>query len=388
MRSLNQYKIVSLILLIVSIGFVFHMVETYREQREDIVNWEINTNSNVDRLYAHVFKSAENTLRYNSESMMKLDHDAKTTAFRTNDTDQIRHLFSFYFDNYKEQIPGFDIMQIISPEGKSMYRFHRPDEYGDDLTSFRPTVKSIVKNHQPIAFFEVGVHGMYFRYIHPVFEQGVLLGFIEMGIQPHKLLEKTANILSLKSYIFKKETSENIKTEIDSFTICEACKDSFILKLSEVIDLSQNSEIVESEGKHFLVITKPLSDGTAKMTGKAVFVQDVDFLYTELYKSLVYNILVFVLSSIIIFFLLNTFIKRLLNRTREIQLLVDNTNDAMYLVRLKDGKVMDTNLRASIMLQYTKAQLLQKKVMDFVNPYRALHFHGKITSMNYATNVL
>ena len=44
---------------------------------------------------------------------------------------------------------------------------------------------------------------LHFRYIYPVFDEGILLGFIEMGIQPKKLISKTAEILELKNYILK-----------------------------------------------------------------------------------------------------------------------------------------------------------------------------------------
>ncbi|TLS75347.1 PAS domain-containing protein, partial [Photobacterium damselae subsp. damselae] len=54
------------------------------------------------------------------------------------------------------------------------------------------------------------------------------------------------------------------------------------------------------------------------------------------------------------------------NRAR---FLLDNTNDAVYVIRLSDGVVLDVNKKACETLAYSRIEFLNKKILDFKKPF-------------------
>ena len=159
MKNLSQYKIVFLILAILSLGFISHIIETYHEQKNEILQWSVSTNTNIERLYTHVFENAEDTLDNRIESMMSLNnHKEKIEALSKRDSQLIRQYFNQDYLQLKQQIAGFDIMEIISHDGFSLYRFHNPGEYGDNLSTSRPVIAKLLKAPHKTAFFELGRH--------------------------------------------------------------------------------------------------------------------------------------------------------------------------------------------------------------------------------------
>jgi len=70
-------------------------------------------------------------------------------------------------------------IHIHTAELKSFVRSWRPNDYGDDLSSFRDSLHYLHQNRQPFATSEVGRAGLLIRGLAPVFDQGVLIGSIE-----------------------------------------------------------------------------------------------------------------------------------------------------------------------------------------------------------------
>ncbi|MBF0127856.1 MAG: methyl-accepting chemotaxis protein [Magnetococcales bacterium] len=88
-------------------------------------------------------------------------------------------------------VPGFATMtsrhgveqfQFHTPPATSWLRVHKPEKFGDDLSSFRHTVLATNKNQQPTRGLESGVAGLGARGIVPVFHQGRHVGSVEFGM--------------------------------------------------------------------------------------------------------------------------------------------------------------------------------------------------------------
>jgi len=67
------------------------------------------------------------------------------------------------------------------PDNKSFLRLHKPDTYGDDLTSFRETVRTVNATRHAIQGFEQGRYMTGFRTVFPLFHHGVHVGSVELG---------------------------------------------------------------------------------------------------------------------------------------------------------------------------------------------------------------
>ncbi|MEO5377388.1 MAG: methyl-accepting chemotaxis protein [Magnetococcus sp. DMHC-6] len=72
--------------------------------------------------------------------------------------------------------------QFHTPPAISFLRLHKPEKFGDDLSSFRHTVVNTNQTQKPTQGLESGVAGLGARGIVPVFYEGRHLGSVEFGI--------------------------------------------------------------------------------------------------------------------------------------------------------------------------------------------------------------
>lgn len=81
-----------------------------------------------------------------------------------------------------QQRYGVRQFQFHQPPARSFLRLHRPEKYGDDLSTFRFTVIEANDSQQPVLGLESGVAGLGVRGVVPVFDRGNHVGSVEFGM--------------------------------------------------------------------------------------------------------------------------------------------------------------------------------------------------------------
>ncbi|KZZ14010.1 hypothetical protein A3750_15940, partial [Oleiphilus sp. HI0079] len=88
-------------------------------------------------------------------------------------------------------VPAFKVLkndfharqfQFHLPPATSFLRLHKPEKFGDDLSSFRKTVLATNNEKKSIVGLEKGVAGLGVRGISPVFHDGSHIGSVEFGM--------------------------------------------------------------------------------------------------------------------------------------------------------------------------------------------------------------
>lgn len=88
-------------------------------------------------------------------------------------------------------VPAFKVMkkdfharqfQFHTPPATSFLRVHKPQKFGDDLSSFRKTVVATNRTKENVVGLEKGVAGLGVRGISPVFYRGEHIGSVEFGM--------------------------------------------------------------------------------------------------------------------------------------------------------------------------------------------------------------
>ncbi|MCB1779991.1 MAG: methyl-accepting chemotaxis protein, partial [Candidatus Competibacteraceae bacterium] len=77
---------------------------------------------------------------------------------------------------------GVDQFQFHTPPATSLVRFHKPEKFGDDLSTIRPTVVEVNTTGKAVNGLESGVAGLGIRGIAPISLQGQHLGSVEFGM--------------------------------------------------------------------------------------------------------------------------------------------------------------------------------------------------------------
>ncbi len=102
-------------------------------------------------------------------------------ALATGDRQRIHHMLLPAFTELKKNYAVVQL-QYHTPPATSFYRVHKPEKWGDDLSSFRHTVVETNTMLKSIQGLETGVAGLGIRGVVPVFWQGKHYGSVETGM--------------------------------------------------------------------------------------------------------------------------------------------------------------------------------------------------------------
>lgn len=102
-------------------------------------------------------------------------------AFAEKDRDTLASMFVPGFAALKKNY-GARQFQFHEPPATSYLRVHKPQKFGDDLSSFRQTVVETNQRVKPVGGIEKGVAGLGLRGIVPVQHDGRHIGSVEFGM--------------------------------------------------------------------------------------------------------------------------------------------------------------------------------------------------------------
>jgi len=124
-------------------------------------------------------------------------------------------LEEMYSDKYKYLVSkGIYQLHFYDKFGKTIYRFHKPHKYGDDLTLTRPAIAKAIELKKSIIKYEVGKHMDGFRYIYPMFYKNQFVGLVEGGTTVKAFLKSMRTTLDSKyTFIVKKDLLESIMSK-------------------------------------------------------------------------------------------------------------------------------------------------------------------------------
>ena len=138
-------------------------------------------------------------------------------------------------------------------------RFHKPEKFGDDLSSFRATVVKVNESKKEVSGLEVGVADVGEMVVSPVFdESGNHIGSVEYGGNlDSKFIEKYVN----------QQTEEVKKNGLNVSIITKNLKGEFMLTGSNYEkELQKDSEKISRElGKKDYIIKIKKESAKAKL---------------------------------------------------------------------------------------------------------------------------
>jgi len=117
----------------------------------------------------------------NALSSMIANIDSFSAMLATGEREQLAEALVPVFKVMKKEFSARQF-QYHTPPATSFLRLHKPEKFGDDLSSFRKTVVATNESKQNIVGLEKGVAGLGIRGISPVFSAGEHVGSVEFGM--------------------------------------------------------------------------------------------------------------------------------------------------------------------------------------------------------------
>ena len=293
-------------IIVVSFGFFFLAFYSYKNQeiyqykekqyQKIVHSYEMNLEKNLKTHYA---KIAEDFV--NDEVLVAIKNDDRAKLIELVKKDYIRLKSS---DGYLEQF------HFHRKDGTTLLRLHKIDFFDDDIAKKRAMLAKIHNEQQLLAGFELGIHGLSYRVIVPLFYDESYIGAFEIGISPQKVLDVVTYFNQIDGFI---EISNNSLLSTNQTTQYTNLKDSRIIRyLPKAKELTWQQEIQFGE-QHLSVLSVEMKDFVGKPFGKFVFFEDIEEENAK-YDALITNLLwIFFLSIGIAFLVINFGFNRLIS---------------------------------------------------------------------------
>ncbi len=158
---------------------------------------------------------------------------------------------------------GVKQLHFHLPNNRSFLRMHKPEKFGDDLSSTRESIVYVNRTKKPTENFEVGklIHG--FRFVYPLFDESKkYIGTMEVSFSSNILLNNITDkfVMDKHFLVLKSEVDKNIWSEYVGGLYEDSLESSDYMVLKE-----QHSQKYDDEIKDTLSDSVLLDTVTSKM---------------------------------------------------------------------------------------------------------------------------
>ncbi len=236
---------------------------------------------------------------------------------------------------YKEKTDFKNVqIHIHTKDIKSFVRAWMPNKFGDDLSSFRHTIKKVKESKDPLSAIEMGVAGMTLRGVAPVISNDEYIGSVEF-IQSFSSIVKNAKEDLQSSVIFLADQknlnlSANAKDAILAKTtaLSQKKEDTDMRLFDEIknLDLLSKSEVFLTPT--YFVVRHELKAFDGSRAGEvliAVKKASVDKTVDDAQSTMMQQIFLMLIVSALVFILLMVILKKIVTTPlNELQVKTEN----------------------------------------------------------------
>lgn len=347
MRTNIKTKIFGVAFLGVIFITLFNSFLDYRSFKKEL---GLSTSKTFHQAEKSLNNVLESTFKDLSLTVFTIATDPQITElFANGDRDGLAKALVPYYKAIKDEheIKQF---QFHLPPATSFLRLHKPEKFGDDLSSFRATVIETNKTQKPITGLEVGRGGPGLRVVYPVFHNGKHVGSVEFGGSINNIVKQTADLYGMQysigilDSVFKK--AKRFEAEPADVVVDNVV---YYMHSSEAMPyFLQNSKNGSAtyEGDAYRIYPVELRDYTGSVAGDLMLVMNVQDLITSEWKALTFklftNILLAMALSAILFAIIKFVFKPLNNFVAMAKELASGQGDLSKNVPIKlpDAKKM------------------------------------------------
>ncbi len=237
-----------------------------------------------------------------------LSNENVEKLFAEQNRDSLKKTLLPLFNNVLKAKYGIAQFQFHTPPATSFLRLHKPEKFGDDLSSFRESVVEANKKEMVLAGVEVGRGGPGLRVVNPIKFNGNHIGTVEFGGSLTKIFEGVSSALKLDyaigidKSVFQKahRFGEKNGDVINGSTIFYKYTNKSYASILKEIPLDDKIRKINVGDKNFAVISIPLTDFGNRQIGVITLFNDITANIQYAYSTLWTSILIILLSAVII----------------------------------------------------------------------------------------
>jgi len=304
----------------------------------------------ANKIYKNVFKEVNHLYSVLSENILT---DEVVDAFFNKDRDRLYKLVYPRFNELQQLNYYVENIHFHTVDMHSFLRLHKPELYGDDLSTFRPILVQENQERKKLYGLESGKHGIFYRIVIPVYKGSQYIGSMELGIDIRFLMKRLNQFSELQSFMFVVKNQTKLIHKYDEkkaktylldydkhYELLQYYKneisEDFLKFIGKDIVKIKNYEIFKKNDAVYLVHNGlVLKDYANKYIGFIIFIQKLDYYFDTVFIirwiSITTTFILLLLSVGLIYILIKRHTGRLIIKEKELTELV--TMDQLTNVR-------------------------------------------------------
>lgn len=297
--KLRAQLVIALIVIAVSSAFTFFHISNERRYASER---STRSSENVKMAFDSMVRDTEHFYTFRAHANIR--SEGVLEAIKKRDTETLYRLTLPRYKTLHEENPSLTIMQFHAPDGRSILRMHRKEQFGDDIALRRPMLRAVHSTHKMVSGFEGGIGGIAFRIIMPVFDKEEYVGALEFGIDTPFFVDKIKQITGSESILL---IHENVLGAADTSQYTEGIREYRYASITEgqkgymraFMDKNpmMESKNIRIDSKDYEINPLYLYDSEGKKVGAVICINDVTGGYQNSVEAVVGSI---VLTAILL----------------------------------------------------------------------------------------
>jgi methyl-accepting chemotaxis protein len=286
-------KVLIVIVVVMLAGGVVLEFQNYRTLRNNMAAEARNSLGTFSSIFTNEVVKKSEDISLAVELM--LENEQITTSFRQGDRSELEKLTADFFNERLKPAFGLSSFHFHVPPATSFLRVHKPEKFGDDLSSFRQMVVAVNTTKEPVIGLEVGRNGPQIRAVYPISHDSQHLGSVEFG-------GGTAGALSIARDITSTEYAVGIYEEVfqaalrfehseedilkGDLTFYEYSTD-FVKDIVAAIDMDQIGEMLTIGDRKVITGLFPITDYSGESVGQVFAIKDITEILRETTREII-----------------------------------------------------------------------------------------------------
>lgn len=329
--SKKIFIIISVFILVTDSLFVaINYKSSQEELKKELLRQKSEYTSSFDQYIENAYLSMQKLSNYiaNDKTVIRLFETGRT-AFINNDNETAtkyrNNLYNYLKSSWQALQGKYFVRQLhfhIGPGDTSFLRVHKPEKYGDDLSSIRHTIVDSIKFNKEVTGFESGRVYSGLRGVTPILDQDKkVIGALEAGTSFKEIINNLSSSIHTEFAIlldvnYMKETmwAERLQPFFDKEppiknAFIEATSSPFIKDIltKSNVDLKiKEPQVLELNGKYYSLFLEDLHsyetlrDHKKKGVGQVVMWRNITPLIKAHKEQFIINLLYALLAFIFI----------------------------------------------------------------------------------------
>lgn len=184
---------------------------------------------------------------------------------------------------YLSRQASVQIFGYHSPDLRYLLRMHRPDQHGDDISSFRAMVVAANRLRRSQTGVEIGIAGIGIRGVAPIEQGGTLLGSVEAGLDIRPMLELVKTATNSEIAVVAATSLSGVALDpklasVGDLSIMATTNEALFARFLRAVPTRPVRDVEIStrrlDGQNYGVMAQPLVDFSGRLIGMAIILKE------------------------------------------------------------------------------------------------------------------